>query len=141
MRFAEIIALILMMAALVLFGAGCTTYADRTRPIHLDVEGVPLPSVLWAIDTWQAAGVTFTLDEAPQTVTIRATELPPEIGGNDDGKAIVISTPWPPNIAHELGHSIGIGHIRGCGIMSPTPCRSGDDFELTAEDFEELARE
>lgn len=116
-------------------------------PILLCVHSPEVrPTLEAAVALWAELGVNFSFTEGEQSVDVRVTEDLPE-GKNGRYEWI----PFPnvrvhpgaadhlPTVAHELGHVLGVRHLRDdeCGIMSVIDCGreeiSADDVKAFLE--------
>lgn len=111
-------------------------------PTFLELHGVSQDAAERAAAMWEPLGVRFVLDATEHPAQV----LPVHLGGLPAGKAGVF-TPIPFEVrlrasddwltlAHELGHALGLQHVEGCALMSPTACSP----TLTAADLDEFAR-
>lgn len=117
------------------------------EPILLCVHSHEVrPTLEAAVALWAELGVRFSFTEGEQSVEVTVTDDVPE---GKNGRYEWIPEPnirirpgaadHLPTVAHELGHVLGVRHLRDdeCGIMSVIDCGreeiSADDVAAFAE--------
>lgn len=112
-------------------------------PTFLELHGVSPDVAARTAAVWEPAGVHFVI-----TADVEPAQVLPVYGGvavRGDAIGSFTSIPFEVRLeiaddsltlAHELGHALGLQHVKGCAVMSPAACSP----TLTDADFAEFAR-
>jgi hypothetical protein len=126
--------------------SGCVETVDlTTQRAHRDcvtrvrLEGLSVATLEAASDVWEPLGVEFIARGEHYDLTARLGDVAVAGTNGEWSPASAIATieaDDPLLLAHELGHALGLDHVGGCSVMSPSAC----SIVLSEEDFAEWER-